>query len=125
MRPPCEIIVTTVLPALRSLVAKELIEEFSFSQSDAARKLGITQAAISQYLSHKRGDNSLEMLEALPEVESTVSEVATNIASETFSPFDTMQMVCKLCTTLRNNRFACTMHHHSIELPTDCRVCLE
>ena len=47
---PCETVVRYVLPAFRSLVAKKLLEEYNFTQLEAARALGTTQAAISQYV---------------------------------------------------------------------------
>lgn len=60
MRPPCEIVVKQVLPAFRALVAKDLIGKYRFSQVAAAKELGTTQAAISQYLCSKRGEKKVE-----------------------------------------------------------------
>ena len=126
MRPPCESIVTAVLPALRSLIAKELIEQYSFSQVKAARKLGITQAAISQYLSQKRGNQLTTTLNALPEVRSAVLKMAENIASATSSPIDNMMVTCSICGVLRMKEgVACSLHKIAMKLPQDCHICQE
>lgn len=50
MFPPCEIMVQVFLPAMRGLVALEL-RKGGMSQSRIAMLLGITQAAVSLYLS--------------------------------------------------------------------------
>ncbi len=124
MRTPCESVVTAVLPAFRSLVAKELVERFSFSQVEAARRLGITQAAISQYLSRKRGNQLTDVLEANPEVRSAVLKMAANIAAVESSGVDAMMAFCGLCGKLRQESIACTLHRGAMELPQGCQVCL-
>ena len=55
MSNPCETVSKSFLPTLRARVAKELISNYGFSQVKAAELLGTTQAAISQYMSKKRG----------------------------------------------------------------------
>jgi predicted transcriptional regulator len=52
----CDIMVRKYLPAMRAEMVLRLVRNEGISQSDAARKLGITRAAVSQYLSGKRGD---------------------------------------------------------------------
>ncbi len=125
MRTPCESIVTAILPAFRSLVAKELVENLSLSQLEVAHKLGITQAAVSQYLSHKRGNQLIEMLESLPEVRSAVLNVAANIAKTKSSGLEAMMAFCSLCGTLKQESVACMLHHDALELPQNCRICHE
>ena len=125
MRPPCELVVRYVLPAFRSLVAKELIEKYDFSQMSAAEKLGTTQAAISYYLYSKRGDKRIKQLESIPSVQSAAKEVARGIATEKFSVMDAMLKFCKLCAVLRNRDVICDFHKDFISVPEACDVCLE
>lgn len=56
MRLPCERVVNEVLPAVRSLIAKDL-QDKGYSQTEIADLLHITQPAVSQYLSASRGKN--------------------------------------------------------------------
>jgi len=98
MTVPCEVVVRHLLPALRALIARELVEEHQLSQVAAARRLGITQAAVSQYLTSKRRAKTIEKLEADPEILRTAERIAEKIAStpETETPLN----ICSYCKTL-------------------------
>ena len=89
-----------VLPAFRSLVARELVEKHGFSQVATAKKLGTTQAAVSHYLRLKRGEKRLKELESIPIVQSTACEIAHGIATEK-PVIDTTLAFCRLCNALR------------------------
>jgi len=123
MRPPCESVVKLVLPAFRSLIAKELIEKYNFSQVAAAKKLGTTQAAVSYYLYSKRGEKRMKELEAIPYVQSMTSQVASGIATQSLSPFEAMLKFCELCKVLRTKDLVCDMHKGFITVPAACDVC--
>jgi hypothetical protein len=55
----CEEIVWYLLPLIRKEFAKSLIKDHGLTQRKAAEKLGITEAAVSQYVSKKRGDSKI------------------------------------------------------------------
>jgi len=114
-----------VLPAFRSLVARELIDKYNFSQTAAAEKLGTTQAAISYYLYSKRGDKRIKQLESISSVQSAAGEVARGIATDKFSIFDAMLKFCELCGALRKREVICNLHKDVISLPEACDVCPE
>jgi len=124
MRPPCEIVVRYILPAFRSLIAKELLEKYNLSQTAVAEKLGTTQAAISHYLYSKRGMKHIKQLEAMPVIRSIASEVAKDIVDEGLSPMDAISKFCKLCMDLRTQDIVCKIHKDFISLPEACRGCL-
>jgi len=124
LRPPCELVVRYVLPAFRSLVAKELVSRYNFSQMAAAEKLGTTQATISYYLYSKRGDKRMRQLESIPSIQSAASEIALGIATKKLSLLDPMVTFCKLCMTLRNRDVVCDLHRTDVtSLPKDCDIC--
>lgn len=54
---PCEIISWQVMPAVRREIAKYLAVEKKIPRKTVAKKLGLTEAAVCQYLKHKRGGN--------------------------------------------------------------------
>lgn len=54
IRPRCEIIVQYVLPAIRAEMALRMKDE-GISQAQIARILGVTPAAVNQYIKSKRG----------------------------------------------------------------------
>ena len=99
---PCETVARYVLPAFRSLVAKKLLEEYNFTQLEAARALGTTQAAISQYVHSKRGNKGLrELTDILPKIQSAAAETARRIATEKIGKEEIMLDFCRLCVSLR------------------------
>ncbi|MDO9325175.1 MAG: helix-turn-helix domain-containing protein [Methanoregula sp.] len=51
----CDTMVRNLLPPMRAEMVSRLVQKQGISQSDAAKKLGITRAAVSQYMSRKRG----------------------------------------------------------------------
>jgi predicted transcriptional regulator len=46
---------------MRAEMVFRLVQRQGLSQSDAARKLGVTRAAVSQYLSRKRGAGEVQI----------------------------------------------------------------
>ena len=88
LRPPCETVVKKSLPILRSLIIKDLIEKYNFSQVEVANKLGMTQAAISQYVSSKRGIKKSTKLEMSSELKKMARQIAKDIAENKQSKFD-------------------------------------
>ena len=102
MYPRCEVVARYLLPIFRSMVAKELIEKYNFTQVAAAEKLGTTQAAISQYMHSKRGYKGMEQFaDLLPEIQSLANETAKTIAAGKMDTEGIMRKFCELCRILR------------------------
>jgi predicted transcriptional regulator len=100
MDPQCEIIGKYVLPIFRSMLAKELVQKYHMSQTDAAKKLGTTQAAVSQYLSSKRAYKGIEHVEQyLPKIQVMAAETAQKLANKEIAANDVTFDFCKLCAT--------------------------
>ena len=105
MYPPCENVARYLIPIFRSLVAKELVEKYNFTQEETAKKLGTTQAAISQYIHSKRGYKGIEQFnESLPEIQALANETAKRIATEKMKADKVVLRLCKLCELLREER---------------------
>jgi uncharacterized protein len=104
-------------------VARRLIEDYNFSQVNAAKKLGTTQASVSNYLYSKRGTKLVKQLEDAPKVQKIVNDLAQGIAEEKISPFDAMLQFCELCEALRSEDFVCALHKEITKLPKSCNIC--
>jgi predicted transcriptional regulator len=94
---PCEQIRWDGLPALRKELAKNLVEKFGISQKEAAEKLGLTPAAVCQYLSKKRGRLAIVDEKILHEV--TISAVKIIEEGEPVVSGE----LCRLCMIIRKN----------------------
>lgn len=57
----CDTMVRNLLPPMRAEMVSRLVQKQGISQSDAAKRLGITRAAVSQYMSRKRGAGEVVM----------------------------------------------------------------
>ena len=101
MKYPCESIARYFLPACRSFIAKGLIENYGFTQVTAARKIGTTQAAISYYLSSKRGEKYIKDLENSPTVKLTMNKIIKSLADGSLSSDEIMCKLCDLCKSLK------------------------
>jgi predicted transcriptional regulator len=93
--------VRQLLPSFRFLVAKELVDNHNYSQTDAARKVGMTQAAISQYFHAKRGRRWSSKSTLLSEIRPQATSIAKRIADGKVSRVDSAQLFCTLCQRLR------------------------
>ncbi len=52
---PYEIVSKSALPAFRAMVSKRLTENYSLTQQEVAKRLGVTQASVSNYARKARG----------------------------------------------------------------------
>lgn len=80
----CEVIVGDILPSLRALITKELIQNFGLTQTQAAQKLGLTQPAVSQYKKYLRG-GKIKQLQKNKNLMIIVNKFSKKIATEKIS----------------------------------------
>jgi predicted transcriptional regulator len=64
----CDSMVRTLLPPMRAEMVSRLVQKQGLSQSDAAKRLGVTRAAVSQYISRKRGAGEVEITTELDSI---------------------------------------------------------
>src|SRR5436309_13569385 len=74
MLQPQELVVARLLPTIRARLARELLHTYKMKQVDVARPMGITQAALRQYNTQRRGVEQ-EMLLLYPELKPRVHHV--------------------------------------------------
>lgn len=109
MKVACELVNAIILPSVRAWIAREAIENFGMKQKDVAEYLGITKAAVSQYIKRKRGNIELGEMERkhlAPLIEDVVKKIASNKISE----FELMKALCKVCYHLRISLTLCKLH---------------
>ncbi len=95
---PCEVAAKSVIPALRAMVARELMETYGMKQELVAERLGVTQAAVSKYRHQVRGE-AVE-LESAEEVRGMTENIASTIANHS-PPLEISRRLCQACTDIR------------------------
>ncbi|MDI9643946.1 MAG: thiamine-phosphate synthase family protein [Candidatus Verstraetearchaeota archaeon] len=126
MNPPCELTVRELLPVLRTLIAKELAENHGYTQTKIAKKLGVTQAAVSGYLTQEVTDATVKPFDI-----KELSEIAKNFASEItmkrFTHSDMINNICEICLNLRRGGSICHAHRLKIQELEDekCSICMQ
>lgn len=124
MRPPCEVVVKEVLPAIRAMLVKELIERHRLSQVEVAHKLGITQPAVSQYLRMLRGAGRGGTL--LKNIKKHVQELADNIARGKLKRKQIIERYCMICHSMGQREIICLLHMRAAPYlkREGCKICL-
>lgn len=75
---PQEIEVWYVIPAIRKELARSLVDNHEFSYEKAGALLGISKAAVSQYLSNKRANKIKFPPVVMKEIEKSADRIAKN-----------------------------------------------
>lgn len=120
MKTPCELVVSKILPSLRASVVKELSGKHGMKQSDIARKLGITQASVSQYLSATRAGD-IGLIEKFPKILVYAKDITDRIvAGEPRSEWH--GILCEACRDIREDDEFCKMHSVVVN-PAGCNIC--
>ncbi len=115
---PQEIQVRYILPAIRGELARALVDE-GLSQKEAARMLKITEAAISQYLSSKRGNN----VQLSRELKDEIKMAARRIRQDNSI---LVNELVKLANHEKAIEAMCLMHKISDKTIEDrCRLCFD
>jgi len=82
MKFEAEVVVEEILPAVRKILADRLSQSYGLNQSEIARKLAVTQPAVSQYLKGKRADGEIvKLLEDDPQI-SVLLDDAVSLAAK-------------------------------------------
>ncbi len=99
----CEVYNRYILPALRAMISEILIKKYSMTQCEVSKLLGITQPAINQYLSGRRGYKVVKILKTSSRISKLAEEVADRIVKEGSDPKEIAKMLCISCVMIRND----------------------
>jgi len=88
----CESIARNYIPRVRAELVRYLISRYGFSQSKVAAAMGISRAAVSQYVNGKRGYNDVPLSQ---DMRGVVYNWAEQIAHGT-----NRTSICEICDCL-------------------------
>ena len=122
---PAEIESKTLIPALRAILAKKLAEDHKIREDEISKMLGVTQAAISNYIRGTRGDPKLiEKLLSEEQVSKMINELSENLASDMAYTPSSLSKFIGLCNYIKSSLLICDIHHN-LESNIDEKVCKE
>jgi predicted transcriptional regulator len=106
---PCEYMMWYGLPVIRKELAESMINNFGLNQKETAKNLGVTPAAVCQYMSKKRGKIKITDKEILQEINVTAERIindgGNSVTIETCRICKIMHKkgifynICNTCTT--------------------------
>jgi predicted transcriptional regulator len=105
--PPCEVGVKAVLPAIRALMAKAIIEKHGMKEKQAAEILGLSQSAVSRYVTKGRGN--IIVIESIAEVQTLVDNMITLLIKEPDKKTEILKLFCQTCRTIREKGLMCEL----------------
>ncbi|MGC9068813.1 MAG: transcriptional regulator [Thermoprotei archaeon] len=117
---PHEIIAKAIIPALRAMVAKELIEKYGLTQQSAAKFLNVSQAAISNYMRGVRG--IVVNLEQDKEIQTIVSKIADMLVNNK-DPKDIVSMFNLAIRIITVRGILCSVHKKFEPIFENCDIC--
>lgn len=120
---PPEIESQWMIPAVRSIIAQQLIKRYGFSQTDAAKLLGVTQAAINNYMTGNRGKNHIiKKLKHNKQIMVMINDIAKNLKDNHHFTPSCMSKYIELFNYARRSLFICRIHR-SLESGIDDQLC--
>ncbi|MBS3126288.1 transcriptional regulator [Candidatus Woesearchaeota archaeon] len=117
MKHPQEIEVWYTLPAIRRELSKAFIEEHKLNQKEVAAIMGVTEAAVSQYLKSKRANGVQFDRETTRKIHESARSIIKNKRAY-------MREVMGICDTIKENQTLCKVHaQFDPNVPKDCDLC--
>jgi predicted transcriptional regulator len=92
---PCEYMMWNGLPVIRKEIAESMINKHGLTQKETALKLGVTPAAICQYLSKKRGKIKIIDETILKQIDISAKVIIENGSKSTVNE------TCRICKIMR------------------------
>jgi len=102
---PCEVGVKTVLPAVKAIMARSIVEKHGLNEKQTADLLGLSQSAVSRYVGRKRGN--LLTIENSTAVLALIDQMVTSLIKEPNDRAEILKLFCQTCTAIREKGLMC------------------
>jgi len=121
MMQPLEIVANKLLPTIRARVAQILLDDYHLKQVEVAKRMGITQAAVSHYNTRSRAADD-EILKSFPEIEERAKDLAAKIHKGLSLP-EQVAAIEGLCKDITKTERFCKFHRRYSSIDSECQVC--
>ena len=118
---PQEIEVRYILPAIRRELARIYIQEHSLSQKEAAKILGLTESAVSQYQHSKRAKEVVFSNDVVNEIRVS----AKKIIAEKASRQRLIAEMYRISGLTKVRHILCDIHRAQSKELENCNVCFD
>lgn len=115
---PQEIEVWDILPAIRRELAMALVNDSKLSQREAARLLGITEPAVSQYMKSKRAKEVIFSTKTKHKIRNSAKEIVKDRKR-------LLEEIQTICNSLDVKKMVCEIHRKGKNELKNCRVCMQ
>jgi hypothetical protein len=102
---PCEVGVKTVLPAVKAIMARQIVEKHGLNEQQTAELLGLSQSAVSRYVGRERGN--LLPIEGSTEILGFISQMVTSLIKEPDNKAEILKLFCQTCQAVREKGLMC------------------
>ena len=102
---PCEVAVRSVIPAVKALIAEQLLEEQGLRQEQVAEILGISQSAVSKYSSRVRG-HAIDVTQ-MEEIRPLINNLVFLLLDGTRKNSELFDLFCQACVAVRKTSLMC------------------
>ena len=118
---PQEIEVRYIIPAIRGKLASVLVREGGVSQKEAAKLLGLTESAISQYAHGKRGSEVKFSGRIMDEIRTS----AGIIIGEKGNRRKVVAEIFRICRLTDVKQILCDIHRNKSKGLESCTICFD
>jgi hypothetical protein len=117
--------VKSVVPAVKALMAQQLVQQRGLKQDQVAEILGISQSAVSKYSKKVRG--YVIELDGVEVVQPLIAKMITMLMDGEHQRAAFLQLFCQTCAAIRQTGIVCQFCSKSepkIRI-TECTFCFE
>src|SRR3989338_6278786 len=118
---PQAIEVRYIIPAIRGKLASALVHEQRVSQKEAAKLLGLTESAISQYAHGKRGSEVKFSERIMGEIRTS----AGIIIREKGNRRKVLSEIFRICRLTDVKQILCDIHRNKSKGLESCTICFD
>jgi predicted transcriptional regulator len=104
MKPYCVTVVKYILPAMRALITKELMEKYGLRKIDVADRMSLSPAAVTQYSKGVRGSHYVKEISSSKEIMKKISEISEAVADDEATVEALMENMCEVCRLIRSKK---------------------
>ena len=98
--------VKTVLPAVKAIMARQIVEKHGLNEQKTAELLGLSQSAVSRYIGRERGN--LLKIEDSTEILALISQMVTSLIKEPDNKNEVLKLFCLTCQAIREKGLMCS-----------------